>query len=71
LVPRTTYTEELAGRSPGVVTLHPDNDDALRTAIDRGFANPAGTWIDSSVTPSPTPADVARAYERLWRRWSA
>lgn len=71
LVPRTTYTEEIDERSPGVVTIHPNHDAALRAAIESGFANPAGTWIDSSVTPSPTPADVARAYEQLLRRWSA
>jgi hypothetical protein len=71
LVPRTTYTEELAQRSPGVVTLHPDNDAALRTAIERAFVNPTDTWIDSSATPSPSPAEVARTYERLLRRWSA
>jgi hypothetical protein len=70
LVPRTTYTEELARRSPGVVAMHPDNDSALRVAIEHGFANPAATWMDSSAAPSPTPADVAGAYERLLQRWS-
>lgn len=71
LVPRTTYTEELDERSPGVVTIHPNDDAALRVAIESSVANPASTWIDSSVRPSPSRAEVAAAYDRLLRRWSA
>lgn len=71
LVPRTAYTDELAARSPGVLTMHDNNDAALRSAIESAFANPASTWIDSAVTPSPTAADVGRAHQRLFRRWTA
>ncbi|ETD31411.1 hypothetical protein W823_20305 [Williamsia sp. D3] len=71
LVPHTAYTEELATRSPGVVTVHPDDNDSLRIAIEDGLADPDATWIDASTVPSPTPADVATTYERLLRRWSA
>ncbi|MFT4395236.1 hypothetical protein ACLTEW_09915 [Gordonia lacunae] len=71
LVPRTAYTDELAARSPGVLTMHANDDLALRAAIESAFANPASTWIDSAVTPSPTAADVGRTHERLLRRWSA
>ena len=71
LVPSTAYTDELAARSPGVLTMHADNDAALRTALESAFADPASTWIDPAVTPSPTAADVGRAHERLFRRWSA
>ncbi|AZZ82650.1 hypothetical protein PWF70_09570 [Gordonia sp. Swx-4] len=71
LVPSTAYTDELAARSPGVLTMHANNDAALRTALESAFANPASTWIDPAVTPSPTAADVGRAHERLVRRWSA
>ncbi len=56
---------------PGVLTMHANNDAALRTALESAFANPASTWIDPAVTPSPTAADVGRAHERLVRRWSA
>ena len=71
LVPRTAYTQEIATRSPGVVALHPDDDDSLRAAINRALADPGSTWIDTSTKPIPTPADVATTYERLLRRWSA
>ncbi|AFR49522.1 hypothetical protein [Gordonia sp. KTR9] len=71
LVPRTTYTEELDARSPGVVTMHGNNDSALKSAIESAFVRPASTWIDSAVVPSPTAVDVGRTHERLWRRWSA
>ena len=71
LVPRTAYTEELAARSPGVLTMHDNNDAALRAAIEKAFAHPETTWIDAAVSPSPTVADVGRIHELLLRRWSA
>jgi hypothetical protein len=71
LVPRTAYTRELTARSPGVVTMHSNSDDALRSAIAAGVADPDHTWADPSVTPSPTAVEVAQAYDRLLRRWSA
>ncbi|MGW6032462.1 hypothetical protein ACWFOS_02305 [Gordonia terrae] len=71
LVPRTTYTEEIAARSPGVLTMHANDDDALQAAIEHAFAHPADTWIDPSVVPSPTAVDVGLEHERLLRRWSA
>jgi glycosyltransferase involved in cell wall biosynthesis len=71
LVPRTDYTEELVTRSPGVVSIHANDDAALREAIEHAFVEPDSTWLDSSTVPSPTPAEVATTYERLLRRWSA
>ncbi|MFE0750886.1 hypothetical protein [Gordonia sp. NPDC058843] len=71
LVPHTVYTEELAARSPGVLTMHANDDGALRAAIERAFRRPTDTWIDPEVTPSPTVADVGRTHDRLLQRWSA
>jgi hypothetical protein len=71
LVPRAAYTRELTERSPEVVAMHPDNDDALRAAIAAAVTDPEYTWADCAVTPSPTAADVAQEYDRLLRRWSA
>jgi hypothetical protein len=69
LVPRTSYTEELASRAPGVVWMYPDDDSALDAAIEQALSNPDLTWLDSSTVPSPTPAEVADAHERVLRRW--
>ncbi|WP_207843661.1 hypothetical protein [Williamsia soli] len=71
LVPRTAYTLELNARSPGAVAMHPDDNDALRSAVTAAVASPEHTWIDSAVTTSPTAVEVAREYDRLLRRWSA
>ncbi|OZG28255.1 hypothetical protein BH683_014550 [Williamsia sp. 1138] len=71
LVPRTAYTLELAARSPDVVAMHPNNNDALRSAVADAVASPEHTWTDSAVTTSPTAVEVAQEYDRLLRRWSA
>lgn len=69
LVPRTSYTEELASRAPGVVWMYPDEESALDAAIEQALSNPDLTWLDSSTVPSPTPAEVADAHERVLRQW--
>lgn len=71
LVPRSDYVVELERRSPGVVCVHDDNEDALRDAIVAGLTNPLETWIDQEVRPVPSPGDVAEAYSALYRRWCA
>ncbi|MDJ0392866.1 hypothetical protein QMK17_05925 [Rhodococcus sp. G-MC3] len=68
LVPRGSYTEELNARSPGVVTLHEDGQDALRASMSDAVDDPARTWIAPSVSPVPSAADVARMYDDFFLR---
>lgn len=67
VVPSTRYTEELQHRSPGVVRIHDDSDDALATAIRAGLDDGDSTVLGTDVTPRPTPGDVAREYDRIMR----
>lgn len=71
LVPRTDYIEEFAARTPGSVTIHEDGPTALQAAIAAALDNPPSTWIDDSVRPVPSPADVAAEYRRLYAGWCA
>ena len=66
-VPRTRYTEELQQRSPGVVRIHDDSDDALARAIRVGLDDRESTVLGCDVTPRPTPRDVALQYDRIMR----
>lgn len=70
LVPRGVYTDELDSRSPGALNMHADGEDALRQAIADALADPNRTWIEPSVSTGPTPSDVARMHEELFRRWA-
>lgn len=66
-VPSTRYTEELQQRSPGVVRIHDDTDDALAVAIRAGLDDCLSTLLDPDVEPRPTPRDVAQQYDRIMR----
>ncbi|MGA9874046.1 MAG: hypothetical protein WBQ44_23285 [Rhodococcus sp. (in: high G+C Gram-positive bacteria)] len=70
LVPRSTYSEELDARSPGLVLVHDADEASLRRAIAASIADPSGTWIDPETVPRPTPADVAEAHTALFERWA-
>lgn len=71
LVPRTRYIEELNRRSPGVLTMYENVDGALDAALAVATENPAETWTEQSAVPSPSPAEVANAYDAILRGWSA
>ncbi|MCZ4076381.1 hypothetical protein O1W68_00325 [Rhodococcus sp. H36-A4] len=71
LVPRTRYIDELNRRAPGVLTIYENVDGALDAALVAATENPAHTWTDPSVVPSPSPAEVANTYDAILRSWSA
>lgn len=66
-VPSTRYTQELQQRSPGVVRIHDDTDDALAIAIRTGLDDRTSTVLGLDVEPRPTPRDVAQHYDRILR----
>ncbi|WP_072803313.1 hypothetical protein [Rhodococcoides yunnanense] len=70
LVPRGGYITELDDRSPGVVSIHADDDGSLRHAIASAIDDSTSTWIDTSVEPVPSPSDVAAAYDEHLTRWT-
>ncbi|SNT42100.1 hypothetical protein [Rhodococcoides kyotonense] len=69
LVPRGDYTCELDRRSPGVLAMHGNDDDSLRSAIFDAVADSSSTWLGPETVPFPTSADVADAYAKALSRW--
>ncbi|MBY6410411.1 hypothetical protein HQ346_02440 [Rhodococcus sp. BP-252] len=69
LVPRSDYIDELDRRSPGVVTIHGNDDESLQSAIFAAVEDSSTTWLDPSVDPVPSPSDVAKAYAEVLARW--
>lgn len=67
LVPQSDYVVELDSRSPGVVSIHPPH--ALADEIAASLSGERESWIDPSVEPVPSPAEVADRHVILWEKW--
>jgi len=61
VVTRSPYTEELAHRLPGAMTLVEDHPRSLSRALAAALHDPASTWLGPEVPLGPSAAEAATA----------
>ncbi|CAN5719683.1 hypothetical protein BH09ACT7_BH09ACT7_09560 [soil metagenome] len=66
LVSGTRYVREIARRNPGALWLYDDDELSLSAAIRVAIDEPSSTWLPPDTVCSPSPAQAADSYRRLW-----